>query len=618
MVLLAVIAALYQERFVERHQIWLYAALVGSGGLLLALMRRRMPLPADDWAQRMESLTPMARPTRRMAILWSAGAVLIVMSLYGISRQTGDWPVGAWGAGLVLLAGAAIQAPATKVRVRFAGALVAVLSFGALLFIRVYRLEEYPGNLHLDMAQWSVQTFELIDGDVRTIFANGYAQIALLGYGWSALWTAIAGRSLEGCRLSSAVGSLIAIVGVFFLVRRLHNARAGLVAAFLLGVNHGFLHFSRVQAYMDTIPFQVLGLLGLVAGLESGTFGWFALAGAAGAYGALPGHPGRITPPLMIVLAGLLLLRYRRTLGKRWPGLLLCAALGLAILAPQALLWARGAAYPFARGDMYPWVAGGKVELGALKQTLATGLPLVLGTFWFSVDTSTQYGGVHPVFFPPAAVLLGMAVVAVLLRPRDIRGLFIMLWALIILFAGGVLTRDPPFWPRIIAAFLPAIVLVAVVLDDLARALRAAFSRLGAGLALAAVTTFVGVSAWQNISLYAECCKGEWVQSLMGRDVQHWGANALVYIVARNNGDHSCGHPTMRFYAYDVDVRDTREISQYLPFKDPRIIVCYFLPEMIDEISELRKMYPDAREAPFYNNAGQKVFTRVVVPAPHA
>ncbi len=623
------IAALNQERLLGRQQTWLYAALVGGGGLFLVLMQHRTPLPANDWTRRMASLQPMARPTRRMAMLWSAGIGLILVSLYGVARKSGAWPLGAWSAGLLLLAGGAIQARAVRLRVRLAAVVTGVLGFAALALVRVYRLEEYPANLHLDMASWSTQVFELIDGDVRTIFANGWAEIPLLGFGWSALWTAIAGRSLAGCRFSSVVGSLVAIVGLFFLVRRLYGTRAAGIAALLLGVNHGFLHFSRIQHYMDPIPFQVLGLLGLVAGLESGTLGWFALAGAAGGYSALTYFAGRVTPPLMVLLGVLLLLRYPRMLARRWPGLLLCAAMGLAILAPQALAYVRGEGSPFGRGDMYPWIATGRFDPGRLGETLATGLPRVIGTFWVYADTSTQYGPVHPVFFPSAAVLLGMGAVAALLRPRDVRGIWVAVWALVILVAGGVLTRDPPFWPRFAAAFVPATVIVAVVLADLSRGLRAALGRLGAGVALAATVGFVGMSAWQNIGVYIKYCKGipanetrvvartQWIQGIMGRDVQHLGANALVYIVARSNTEQSCSHPTMRFYAYNVDVHDAREISQYLPFKDTRMIVCYFLPEMTDEIPAVRRTYPDAREAPFYNNLGDKVFTRVVVSAPH-
>ena len=92
----------------------------------------------------------------------------------------------------------------------------------------------------------------------------------------------------------------------------------------------------------------------------------------------------------------------------------------------------------------------------------------------------------------------------------------------------------------------------------------------------------------------------------------------MVYIVAHSNVEQSCSHPTMRFYAYDVDAHDAREVSKYLPFTDPRMIVCYFLPETSDDIAAVRRMYPDAREDPFYNNLGRKVFTRVMVAAPHS
>jgi hypothetical protein len=104
----------------------------------------------------------------------------------------------------------------------------------------------------------------------------------------------------------------------------------------------------------------------------------------------------------------------------------------------------------------------------------------------------------------------------------------------------------------------------------------------------------------------------------MGRDLQRWGQDALIYIVARSHIDHSCQHPTMQYYAYYADVCDAREINRYLPFPDRRTIVCYFLPEMTYQIAAVRNMYQNAQEKPFFNNLGQHVFTRVVIPRPHA
>ncbi|MFQ5666505.1 MAG: ArnT family glycosyltransferase, partial [Candidatus Binatia bacterium] len=523
-----------------------------------------------------------------------------------------------------------IQEPAARLHIRFRTLAAGLLLFGALAFLRLYRLEQYPPNLHLDMAQWTVHVFRLLDGQPSTILSHGFAEVPLLGHLWSALWTAIAGRSLAGARFASVVGSLLAIAGVFFLVRRLYSPWVALVAVVLLGVNHGFLHFSRIQAYMDPIPFHVLGILGLVAGLESGRYGWFALAGLAGGYSALTYHAGRITPPIMMMLGALILLRYPRVILKRWPGLVLCAVALLGIVGPQAILYGTGRLNALGRREVYPFIVSGHVNPSLLWQTVSHGLPRVLGAFWFYGDTSTQYGSAWPVFFPPAAALLGMAAVAAVLRPWDIRGLWVVLWGFVILFAGGVLTIDPPFWPRFVTAFVPAAIAAAVTIGWLTRGATVAAGRVGRVIAVVSTCALLGLTSWQQLDAYRKYCAGippneskaryatQWVQGIMGRDVQRWGRDAMMYIVAANPNWYSCRHPTIEYYAYDADVQDARDVTQYLPFKDPRTIVCYFLPGRSDQMAAVRRMYPRAEKRAFSNNVGQHIFTRVVIRAPHA
>jgi hypothetical protein len=104
----------------------------------------------------------------------------------------------------------------------------------------------------------------------------------------------------------------------------------------------------------------------------------------------------------------------------------------------------------------------------------------------------------------------------------------------------------------------------------------------------------------------------EWVQSIMGRDIQHW-RDAMVYIVAPNPIDHSCEHPTMLYYAYDVDVRDARDISEYLPFDPARTTVVYALLERAEAARAVLHAYPGAENKVFNDNVGRPVFTRVVV-----
>src|SRR5205823_11491693 len=101
-----------------------------------------------------------------------------------------------------------------------------------------------------------------------------------------------------------------------------------LVAVAILGVDQTFLHFSRISStYMDPVPLQLAAILGLVAGLESGRYGWFALAGLAAGYGSLSYHSGRIIPPLVALLGGLLILAFPRAIRCRWRGMILCTVM---------------------------------------------------------------------------------------------------------------------------------------------------------------------------------------------------------------------------------------------------------------------------------------------------
>jgi hypothetical protein len=182
----------------------------------------------------------------------------------------------------------------------------------------------------------------------------------------------------------------------------------------------------------------------------------------------------------------------------------------------------------------------------------------------------------------------------------------------------------------LLAAIVPGIIAVAAVAGWLCRGAEVAAGRVGRGAATAAVCLWVGLTSWQQLATYRDYCEGirpggkkpsrstEWVQSIMGRDVQRWGSSAMIYLVARNPINDSCAHPTMRYYADAADLQDARDISQDLPFRDTRTIVCYFLPEMADSIAAVRRFYPRGEEKAFYNNLGRQVFTRLVIRSPHS
>lgn len=605
---------------------WTYAALTVAAGVALALAQVRTPPPPGAWAARLPAAPPMAQATAAMWVLWALGAVLVAGTVACVVWENGPLGIGLFAAGIVLLLGGSLE-PARAAH-RWSRGEIALLAavIAAAALPRLYRLDEFPANLHLDMAQWSVQVFALLDDRPRTLFTNGWAEIPMIGYLWSGLWTAIGGRTLAGARLASAAGGVLAIVVTYALARRLYGLCAALVVAALLVVNHGFVHFSRIQSYMDPIPFQVLAVLGVLAGVECGRYAWFAVAGVAGGLSALAYHSGRITPPLLALLLGLLVLWYPRTVLRRWRGIVLFAATLGAMLAPQAAVYLSARATPYGRAEMYAWVRNGEIDYELLRATLEEGVPRVLGTFWFYFDAASQYGAHAPAFFPPMATLLGMAVVAALLRPRDFRGLWLLAWGMSILAIGGILTLNPPFWPRLFGAFVPAALACAVAVDALWRGARAAAGRAGGPFGAAAVAALLALIGWQHLGFYqrhvlgipaggsAPTMRTEWTQSIMGRDLRRWGRDAVVYIVAPNPIEHSCRHPTMQFYDYGVDTYDARLVQDYLPFTDPRTAVIYFAPASASQADLVVERYPDTELTTFTDNLGQTAFVRAVVP----
>src|SRR5262249_52090335 len=120
-VALAIAAALFLHVGQLRggHSLWPWAPLAGISGLLLALSDSRMRGSSEEWTQRITRRRPMQRPTVRMWTLWMCGIGSVAAASYGITRGSVQWPLAAWGAGLILLVGGALQPPVVVPKVRW-------------------------------------------------------------------------------------------------------------------------------------------------------------------------------------------------------------------------------------------------------------------------------------------------------------------------------------------------------------------------------------------------------------------------------------------------------------------------------------------------------------------
>ena len=602
-----------------------YAALIVPAGLALARLRAKMPPDPNDFPARLAALTPMPAPTAAMWSAWAGGAALVFAALGGVHQKAGNWVVAPWSAGIVLLvAGALERRPALRLP-RPRTVVLCGIVLAAVLAVRLHRLEDVPADIHHDSAQAAVQAMRVLDGTESGLFGNAAGEIPVLGFLWRAVWIGASGRSIAGVRFPSVVSSVLAIALTFVLVRRLYGTPAALVVVALLGFDKTFLHFSRIPStYVDPVPFHAAAILGLVVGLESGRYAWFALAGLAAGYGTLTYHSGRVIPLLITLLGFAVLLRFPRTIRVRWPGILLAAAIAFAVVGPQALLYVEGRANPLGRVDQFPWVREGGVDPAALGDTIARGVPRVLGSFWKIRDSSTQYGG--PVaFFPPIAALLGIGVVAAIARPLALREVWVVLWGATVLFVGGVLTVDPPFWPRLVMALVPAMIVVAAATAAIVRGTGIAAGSSAGRVAAAVVGALLSWNALSELAAYSRYDRGIEAgatlptrrsarpQTIMGRDLQRFGGRAQVYIVARRPIDHSCNHPAMQYFATDTDVHDARDIRRYLPFRGRRTFVVYVLPEVSEAVSAVLEVHSYAERREFHDGLGRHVFTRLVI-----
>jgi hypothetical protein len=326
-------------------------------------------------------------------------------------------------------------------------ALFCVLLIGALL-LRLYRLEEWPFELHNDSGLYAWHAWRLVDGRYTSLYENGSFFIPLIGHAQTALWAGIFGRStVAAIRMPAVMASLIAIGGAGVIAWQLSQRWLAVVVTMtLLAVNPVFHHYSRTPAFLDPVAMQVVAVAALLAAERH--FVWALPAGAAGALSMLSYFPGRFTP---VVLAWVGLLRWRS--GRlRFRTLVLAAVVCLLIIAPQ--LWA------IQRG--WNWI-GSMSQFCGVNATcdIPAAAHGLVGALWLPHrDRSPHYGG-GALFDRVSLAGLGAAVLLLLSGDRQQR--LLLPWGVVILLIGGTLVYNSPFFSRIVGALVPLTVAVGLV-----------------------------------------------------------------------------------------------------------------------------------------------------------
>lgn len=409
---------------------------LGAAAVVLSVLN------VSDWSRHGETL--------RTRIVWGLSVVLLISALAAL-RERGHLP----------------SRPGDLPRL--AASLLLVLIAGVAFFLRFVGLTEVPLDVHGDFTSIGLGASDILHGRVPGLFATGWAGLPTAAYLPSALTMRLFGETLFGMNMSAVLAGTAAVVGIYCLASLLFSRSIGLLAAAVSAVGYTDIHFSRVSAYMDPVPWMVFGIYFLVRGLRSGRLLDFGLSGALLAVGFEMYFSGRLVVLVLIAFLAYLGLLHRATLRSRWKGLLILVLAGVVVTGPMLVYhWRHFDAFMSRTREVDMFAPENmkhlknKYGVRSVSEVLGEQAWRSLLTFNYTPDSSTQFGFRHPMLNPALAPLfvLGAALGAARLRRQSYA--LLGLWLGLGVLVGSILTIDSPFWPRLVV-LLPAVAILTAV-----------------------------------------------------------------------------------------------------------------------------------------------------------
>lgn len=347
-------------------------------------------------------------------------------------------------------------------------ALIGLLALALLL--RLPHLAELPAFVHSDEAQMGLNTRLALHGGMQSLFSTtDWWSVPWLGPAMQAPLMLLFGEGLVALRLASVIAAVVATAGLWFLGAELWSRRAGFVAALLFAVLAPSIHFGRDGVhYMQSIAALVWTVLCYIRATRRYSAAYAALTGILIGVDVQLYYAARLAVPLVFAHAAVRALSERGLL-RNWLRLILWTSLGLAIAAiPVATYYLTHPAAFAQRSDAVMIFAQSTAVRGAVAhdygsaswlEILGRQVQRVILGFLALGDRSEQYNARWPLLDPVTAALLPAACALALARIRQSSWLLCVLWAVITVVFGGVLTTYQPDAPRLLAA-IPALCLL--------------------------------------------------------------------------------------------------------------------------------------------------------------
>ncbi|MCE7958428.1 MAG: hypothetical protein DYH06_10905, partial [Acidobacteria bacterium ACB2] len=349
-----------------------------------------------------------------------------------------------------------------------AEAVVFLALLAAAAALRAYELAEIPYRLHNDEMSCGIEAARFLSEPRPSLFGTGWFDCPNLGFFLTSLPMLLAGPTLEALRSSAVVLGLMSLAGAYVLVRQAAGVPTALVLLALNAADPWSVHLGRTGFhYVQATAAAMLALALFLGALGSGRRLPAAGAGVVLGVGLQTYYAAWLVPFGVLALA----LLWGAAAGRpAWRGagraVLLAAAGAVVATAPLVRHYARNPGLlglrsaevvvfgPLSREHVLAAVGSDSPAAIAAHQA-----ERVASLFVGGGDTSEQFGFDGPFvprwLWPPyvAGLLLACAR-ALRTRPGAEPGeragtAFLLAWIAMTLVAGGILTIDPPFSPRL-------------------------------------------------------------------------------------------------------------------------------------------------------------------------
>lgn len=592
---LALGAAAYGQSVV-RAAPWPAIAAFAVAAVLMGIAAWRRPADPEPG--------PAAPPalTRGFLVLLAAGIVLCGgAGVLVYQARPATLTHGVWAVGLMVLGCAAALGP----RARPARSLdrrtvlIGVALAAAALLVFGWSLTTLPTEVHGDDAEVGLDAVRLMSD--FNLFGAGWFELPRFHALPTLLGLRVFGINLLGLRATSAALGIAAVLLLFAVARRLWTLEVAVLAALLLIGQRFFIHLSRAgYHYVDTPVLSLLALWLFLRLWQDGRRGAGIWCGIALGLGIQTYYASRLVPVLLALTWLPWMIGTPR--GERWRRVAHFAVIGavaLAAAAPMfgyfahdwAAFWERTRDTSMFNPAVQRHLAYGYGTDNPLQIALIQ-LRAAVGVFNAVWDNSVQYGLRGALLDPISAALFiaGLGWVAAGLRER--RHQLVLLWLALPLLAGGALTIDTPFYPRLSGLVPFAVLVVALALHAVLQAVRRAIpAAAGRHLAAALAGGAVALIAARNLQSYfvdyatvyrhSPCVEiAAWVRA--------HGAGKTTYMVGSAPGFY-IRHGAIRFLTHGYETRDVDDFAAFVRGRalDPAESLFIAMPHGVGVLPEL-------------------------------